>query len=130
MLKAGLKSSVGALQRLVRIDVLEARIIHESKQHIAKLIRSAFRVNVHLGLKFCEFLLHLVPDLTSVLPIKTNAPNLVLNAVGFDQARQPFRHAFQNGFFPFLELQLLPVGLHRFLVVGLHISVYVWVTVN
>ena len=102
MLKAGLKSPVGTLQRLVRVDVLKTRIIHEGKQHIAKLFRSAVGVDVHLGLKFREFLLHLIPDLTSVFPIKTNALNFILYAVGFDQARQPFRHAFQNGFFPLL----------------------------
>ena len=71
-------------------------------------------VFVHLGTEFVYLLVHLVPNVLTVLPVEAHATGFVLNAVSLDDGRKRLGHAAEHGLVAvfLLLLHLLPDDLH------------------
>ena len=109
------KFLVCLLQRIVRIQLIQAGSINHREQEIAQfLFRVLFVVALQFNLQFCQLLTHLSPYILAILPVETHMARLVLNAVSLDERRQRSRHTSQHRLVATLLflLNLLPVVEH------------------
>ena len=139
------------LQGILRVQLEEASVIDQREEHIPKLrqhsfllpspnpvrlggtghlariafrrIRFQFIHLPHFHLQLAQLLLHLVPDLRTLIPVEAHAPRLVLDPVSLDHGRQGRRHTRKDRMLlAFLKLDFFPVLLHILGRLGLHLS--------
>ena len=92
-----------------------------------------FRSRSHseFSLKLTHFLLHLLPHLLGLLPVKAHTSGLFLDSHGLDQRRQTFRHPTKDRDISLLgQLDFLPILLDGLLVLRHCIPVDVGVSTD
>ena len=88
------KLPVRHFQGIVWIQFVEPRCVDNSEKEITQFFcRSFFVVFAQLHLEFVQFLTHLLPDILTLLPVKTDVPGLILDPVGLDDTGQSRRNA-------------------------------------
>ena len=103
---------VGVFQGIIGVDVIETACVDQREQEIAILLVLPLLVALfpQLRLQLVQFLLHLVPDVLWLVPVKAHVTGLFLNTVSLDQGGQGIRHASEDGLVAILFglLDLLP----------------------